>query len=80
MREAPKSARKQALPDAWVQQVKPQTLIPDSAIAGYSAAQAIKRTDPGARVTLIKEELDPTYSAGEDGDRERLHILRDSKN
>ncbi len=43
--------------------MNPKVLILGGGIAGYSAAQAIKRTDHHAQVTVITEEPDPTYSA-----------------
>jgi NADH oxidase (H2O2-forming) len=43
--------------------MNPKILILGGGIAGYSAAQAIKRTSPDARLTVITEEPEPTYSA-----------------
>ncbi len=43
--------------------MNPKVLILGGGIAGYSAAQAIKRTGHDAQVTVITEEPDPTYSA-----------------
>jgi NAD(P)H-nitrite reductase large subunit len=43
--------------------MKRKILILGSGIAGYSAVQAIKRTDREALVTVITEEPEPTYSA-----------------
>jgi NADH oxidase (H2O2-forming) len=41
----------------------PKVLILGGGIAGYSAAQAVKRTGLNAQVTVITEEPEPTYSA-----------------
>jgi NADH oxidase (H2O2-forming) len=43
--------------------MNPKVLILGGGIAGYSAAQAIKRTGQDAQVTLITEERERTYSA-----------------
>ena len=43
--------------------MKQKVLILGGGIAGYSAAQAIKRTGHDVRVTVITEEPEPTYSA-----------------